>query len=142
MSDIFGQSTRNTGADMEFVDKASGTVVLGFRSAIGSLPVSSSADSLTAHAGGGQTSALQLTAAINRVTTVASGNDSVKLPVSTAGLEVTVINAAASNSLVAYGQTGDIINALSANTGFTVAANKVCVFFCCTAGQWHTQLTA
>ena len=46
------------------------------------------ADTLTAFAGGGQASALALTAQINRVTTVATAGDSVKLPAATAGAQV------------------------------------------------------
>jgi hypothetical protein len=142
MSDVFGVFTRNTGADMEFVDKTSGVVQFAFRNSVGNQTVVSSTDLLTAHAGGGQTSALQLAAAINRITTVATGNDSVKLPISVAGLDVVVINAASANSLNVFGQTGDIINALSANTAFAVAAGKTCTFYCCTAGQWHSILSA
>jgi len=142
MSDVFGVFTRNTGADMEFVDKTSGVVQFAFRTSVGSQTVVSSTDNLTAHAGGGQTNALQLAAAINRITTVATGNDSVKLPISVAGLDVVVINAAAANAMYVYPQTGDIINALSANTALSVAANKTATFYCCTAGQWHSLVTA
>lgn len=99
-------------------------------------------DTITAHAGGGQGSAVLLTTDINRVTTVASAADSVALPTSTPGSEVTVINAAASNSMNVFPQSGDQINALSANAAFAVAAGKVATFYCTTAGFWHSQLTA
>lgn len=102
----------------------------------------SAANALTAHVGGGQGSALQLAKEINRVTTVASAGDSVKLPVSVAGMAITVINAAAANAMDVFGQTGDVINALSANTALSVAANKTVTFYCAVAGTWNTVLTA
>lgn len=142
MADIYGVYCRNTGPDMEFVDKASGLVVFAFRNAVNNQIVQSVVDNITAHAGGGQTLAVLLTAAMNRVTTVASGNDSVLLPKSQVGLDVVVINAAASNSMNVYPQTGESINALAANTAFAVAANKVCTFYCCTSGIWHSLTTA
>lgn len=142
MSDMSTVAGRLNGADLEIYDKASGTVIMAFRNAIGSLPVVSSADALTAHAGGGQTNALAITTQIARVTTVASAGDSVKLPVATPGLEITVINAAATNSMNVFPATGDAINALSANSAFALAATKVVTFYCTVAGQWHSQLTA
>lgn len=141
MADISTVAGRINGSDIEIYDKATGTTVLAFRNAIGSLPVYSAADALTAHAGGGQASALQLAAIINRVTTVATIADSVKLPVATPGLEITVINAGA-NSMNVFPSTGDAINALGANTAFAMAATKVATFYCTVAGQWHSQLTA
>jgi hypothetical protein len=102
----------------------------------------SSANGLTAFSGGGQGSALQLAASINRVTTVAASNDSVKLPVSTAGSKCTVINSAASNSMNVFPQSGDQINALGANVAFAMIANKAADFYCAVAGQWNAVLSA
>lgn len=99
-------------------------------------------DALTAHAGGGQGSALALTAGINRVTTVGTAADSVVLPFAEPGMEVVVINAAASNSMNIFPASGDLINALSANTAIACAANKVMHFFCASAGKWNSLLTA
>jgi predicted glycosyltransferase len=108
----------------------------------GSYMTLSSVDGLTAKAGGGQSGATLLTAMMNRVTTVASAADSVLLPVSANGMNLTVINAAASNAMTMYPATGESINALSANTGFSIAAGKTVEVYCCTAGQWHTILSA
>lgn len=108
----------------------------------GSFLTQSSTDNLTAHAGGGQGSALPLTAMMNRVTTVASANDSVVLPVSANGMQITVINAAATNSMNLFPATGEQINALGANAAFAVAAGKTVEAYCVTAGQWHTILSA
>jgi hypothetical protein len=102
----------------------------------------SSANGLTAHAGGGQGSALALTSYINRVTTVGTAADSVLLPPAIAGEEVVVINAAAANSMNVFPTTGDAINALSANAAFAVASNKTAKFFCAVTGIWNVILTA
>lgn len=102
----------------------------------------SRANALTAFAGGGQGSALQLAAEINRVTTVATAGDSVKLPVSAAGMSVVVINAAAANAMDCFPATGEVINALSANTALSIAANKCVAFFCAVAGTWNSIVTA
>ena len=104
--------------------------------------VLSAANALTAHAGGGQASALQLSKQVNRVTTVGSAGDSVKLPAATAGLNVVVINAAAANAMDVFPASGEAINALSADTAISVAANKVIMFFCAVAGTWNSVLTA
>jgi hypothetical protein len=106
------------------------------------LPTYSTTNGITAFATGGQASAVQLTTVINRVTTVGSAADSVKLPAAVAGLSITVTNAAAANSMNVFPATGDAINALTANTALAVAANKTAVFSCAVAGQWHSVLTA
>jgi hypothetical protein len=108
----------------------------------GSYMTLSSVDNLTAKAGGGQSGATPLTAMMNRVVTVASAADSVLLPASAAGMNLTVINAHASNSMNMFPATGETINALSANAAFAVAAGKTVEVYCVSAGQWHTILSA
>ncbi len=102
----------------------------------------SSANALTAHAGGGQASALQLSHGINRVTTVTTGADSVKLPAAVAGMHVCVINAAASNAMNCYPLSGESINALTADTALSIVANKTVLFFCAVNGIWDSIVTA
>lgn len=97
---------------------------------------------ITAFAGGGQASATALTSMVNRVTVVATAGDSVKLPAATAGLSLTVINADAADSMNVFPNTGDAINALSANAAYAVAANKTATFYCAVAGTWNSNLTA
>jgi hypothetical protein len=99
---------------------------------------------LTAKVGGGQSATTPVTAAINRYTTVTTAADSATLPLTAnyIGQSITIVNAAAANSMTVYPNTGEIINALSANTGFAVAANKITEFFCTNAGQWHSITTA
>lgn len=111
-------------------------------------------DTITAFAGGGQTSAVVLTSSLNRVTTVGSANDSVKLPlcqtgptngvgggqpVSTTGQIMYAVNAAAANSMNVFPSTGGSINALSANSAYAVAANKT-VGFVCVGTIWYSLL--
>jgi hypothetical protein len=55
---------------------------------------------------------------------------------------VTVINAAASNAMNLFPATGDAINALSANTAFSIVAGKTALLVCAVAGTWHLVLSA
>lgn len=102
----------------------------------------SNANALTAFAGGGQGSALQLARQINRITTVASAGDSVKLPAALAGMQVTVINAAAANAMDCFPLSGEVINALPADTALSIVANKTVIFLCAVNGTWNSVLTA
>ena len=104
------------------------------------LPTTSYLNAITAKAGGGQqTSGITvLTRAINRITTVATAGDSVTLPASSPGLQITIINAAAANSLNVFPSTGDAINLLATNAAYAQAAAKVNTFYCTVAGVWHS----
>lgn len=102
----------------------------------------SAIDGLTAFAGGGQASALALTKDMNRVTTVATAADSVKLPAATPGKNITVVNAAAANAMNVFPQSGEAINALANDAAFSIPANKTVEFSCELAGKWHSILTA
>lgn len=104
--------------------------------------LNSTANAITAFAGGGQASAVLLTATINRVTTVGTAADSVKLPPATAGSRVIVFNKAAANSLNVFPATGGFINALAVNTAYALAATKGVEFVCVVDGTWDTILTA
>jgi len=104
--------------------------------------LSSVTNAITAAAGGGQANAVALVSTYNRVTTVASAADSVKLPAAVAGSRVVVFNKAASNSLNVFPSTGDIVNALSANAAYALAATKGVEFICMVNGTWDTILTA
>jgi hypothetical protein len=106
----------------------------------GSLQTSSAVNSLTAFAGGGQGSAVALTASVNRVTTVASVGDSVKLPASAVGLIIAVSNAAA-NAMDVFPATGDAINSLAINTALRISGGTTVTFWCSVAGTWHSSAT-
>ena len=93
---------------------------------------------IAALAGGGQGNATQLTAQTNRITTVATVGDSIKLPQALAGLELTVINKGA-NDMQVFGLGADVINSQTASTGVSQMYNSTVLYFCCVAGFWETE---
>jgi hypothetical protein len=104
----------------------------------GSLFTESAKDAITAFAGGGQTNATLLAAQTNRITTVATAADSVKLPVSAAGLEIIVINSGA-NAMQVFGSGTDTINDVATATGVSQPANSIDVYACPVAGKWYVE---
>lgn len=96
---------------------------------------------ITAFATGGQANAVALTTPINTVSTCATAGDSVKLPTAAPGAVVFVKNNGAA-ALDVFPATGDLINALTANTAVRLAAPSATIFFCTVAGTWHAQLPA
>lgn len=148
---------RVTGGNLEFFctvpgngGLAAGTIPFMYNYQAGGQITFLTADLLTAHAGGGQASGLQLAAKFNRVTTVATGGDSVVLPPAIAGLEIKVQNSGGSASLNVFPSSatqggvsgGDAINTLGANTAYALANAKMATFTCFTTGAWFTELTA
>lgn len=111
------------------------------KSKIGFL-IRSVSDNLVAAVGGGKTNALLLTSSINRVITVATGADSVKLPPSEAGLEVVIINDASANALQVFGSDSDTIDAIATGTGVALSAAKRATFYCSVAGKWQSSMGA
>lgn len=100
---------------------------------------------LTAHAGGGQASAqaLSASASFHEVTTVGSGNDSVKLPAATGSGNIHIIkNSAAANSLQVFGQSTETIDGVTSATGVAIAAGKARWFIDSAAGKWQSLLGA
>lgn len=142
MSDLSTVLGRLTGADLEIVDKASGAVVLAFRKDDGSLLALSSANALTASTSSDQAGGTPVTAQVNRVTTVGTAGDSLLLPAALAGTVLIVKNGHATNSIDMFPATGEVINALSANAAYALAATKAAVLFCSVDGRWDTILTA
>lgn len=122
----------------KFADTA-GTIEDSGISVVNNLLEQTAANALTAHSGGGQGSALALTAAINNVTTVAAAGDSVKLPASAAGLEITIANNGA-NSMQVYGAGTDTINGVATGTGVAQLPGQVVVYSCSVAGNWLANI--
>jgi hypothetical protein len=101
---------------------------------------------LTAHAGGGQSSALALPSntALIQVGTVASGNDSVALPYCVAPSQITLQNNAASNALQFYANAGtnpatattDTVNGNANTTAYTLPAQGITTLTCFKNGAW------
>ena len=106
----------------------------------GSFETQSYTDGLTAHAGGGQGSAVAITTMISRFTTVATAADSAILPTGVAGMSVTVINAGA-NAMSVFPDTGSQINAGGANVSVSIPAGKTANFVTTLAGAWHMLLS-
>lgn len=130
--------------DQEWFDKNSLKTVFAFRNSAGSAPAFGANDGLVALAGGGQTGATALAAngaVVNRITTVVNSGDSVILPSALAGMVIMVANSGANPSNV-FPATGEKINALAANSAFSLANGKNVIFFSPVAGQWYANLTA
>lgn len=98
----------------------------------------SATDSITAFAGGGQASAVQLTAEINRLTTVATAGDSAKLMAAVPGLTIIVINHGA-NAAQLYGLGTDTIDDVASGTGVSQMAGSVCIYSCTIVGKWYSN---
>jgi hypothetical protein len=98
----------------------------------------SAADNITAFPGGGQTNATLLSNELNKVTTVATSGDSVKLPPSMPGLTLVVTNKGA-NSMQVYGSGADTIDDSAAATGVSQMRGSVVIYACHTAGAWYTE---
>lgn len=97
-------------------------------------------DDVVAKAGGGQANAYPITCATTRVITVASSNDSLKLPsqAANAGGEFTVINDAASNALQVFPDVGGKIDKAAANAAVTLSAGNRVTFFATKALTWSS----
>ena len=97
-------------------------------------------DSITAGTTQTQAGATALTKDINRVTTVGSDNDGVKLPAATAGLEILIINADAGQDIQIWPNTGDAINGGSANAVDSSALGEGATrrYIAMDATNWYT----
>lgn len=96
---------------------------------------------ITAHAGGGQSSATALTAFASSVDTVGTAADSVILLPSAVGLMYMVYNSTA-NSMQVFGTSPDTINAVATATGVAQAAGKMAIYYCFAVGNWVRFLSA
>lgn len=99
-----------------------------------------STNAITAFATGGQTSAVAITTPFARITVCATIGDSVKLPLSVAGLCYTVTNSGATAADI-FPFLGDLIDALAVNTAIRLAPGTTAVFSCAVAGTWNCQST-
>ena len=110
---------------------------------------------ITAFAGGGQASATLLTAQFNKVATVATIADSVKLPpitpvpfslASIAPSTHVIVRNAGANSVQVFGSGTDTINDVATATGVAVAAGKTAIFYphslISGVGNWYMVLSA
>lgn len=98
-------------------------------------------DGIIATPGGGQTNARLLTKQYNRVATVGTAADSVKLPVSEPGLEIFIVNGSAT-SMQVFGSGTDTINGVATATGVAQAAGISALYVCTGSGRWFRLLSA
>lgn len=95
-------------------------------------------DTITAFAGGGQGSATLLGSSFNRITVVATAGDSVKLPASPkTGELITIRNDDSAEACDVFPNTGDQIEALGANTAFSLTAGSVVQLIATSTSQWY-----
>lgn len=102
---------------------------------LGNFWMESSVDGLTASATQTQAGATQLTMMLNRVATVATPGNAVRLPAALQGLEVCVINDGA-NPMTVFGSGTDLINGVAAATGIQQMTGSCAYYVCITAGKW------
>jgi len=95
-------------------------------------------DQITAFAGGGQAGATSLTGIVNRVTTVVSAFDSVKLPSTSPPHMIVVINTSA-NPMQVFGTATDTINGVAAATGIIQPPGSIDLYCCPAAGLWFVE---
>lgn len=103
-----------------------------------------SKNALTAKAGGGQATATQLLNGLNRVTVVATNDDSVQLPAAISGTIVGVMNADAAQSIKVFGKNGrtDTIDGTAGATGVNQAAGNQTFYVCYVDTVWNRLVGA
>jgi hypothetical protein len=98
----------------------------------------SAQDTITAKAGGTQATATQLTAELNKITTVVSAADAVKLPASAPGLTILIVNKGA-NPMQVFGTSPDLIDDVATATGVSQMPGSVVLYTCYATGNWYTE---
>jgi hypothetical protein len=93
-------------------------------------------DSITAHAGGGQANATALITEVNIITTCASANDSVLLPVAVKGMLITVKNEGAQAANV-YPQSSSYMNGTQ-NAAYSLAVGASIRFSAVDTTHWKS----
>ncbi len=91
---------------------------------------------IVAFATGGQANAVQLVSEHNKIDTVATATDSVRMPDARAGLSIWVNNDAAVNSLDVFPNFGDNFKGLAADVETPTAAQGFIKLFCYVDGEW------
>lgn len=91
---------------------------------------------ITAYATGGQAGAAQLTSSFNVVATVGTTGDSVKLPLASPGIKVTIFNEGA-NAMDVFPNTSDTLSGGAADTAVSLAAGSNITYFAIDATNWE-----
>lgn len=105
------------------------------------LQTSSFTNNITALAGGAQVGATLLTTMLNRLVTVVTIGDSIRMMTAVPGLVIQIANSSA-NSANLFPAVGDQINSLGVNVAFAVAGGKNVTLFCVAPNLWHAILSA
>ena len=112
-------------------------------------------DNITAHAGGGQASAVPLVTEVNRITVAANSGDSVMLPATTQypssgdayqigsvvqgiGQTILVINHG-TNPIGVYGAGTDTIDDVATGTGVSQMNGSMVIYTCTSVGKWYSE---
>lgn len=132
-----------------FVDRAKGKTAISTQyMSRGGAFYTSCEDSIVATPSGTQATSHLLAQQQNRITTVATAGDGVRLPPAIAGASVVVTNDAAANACNVWPSSqaqggvtgGDKINELAANAAFSqTVALGVVIYFCFSNGTWRTK---
>lgn len=101
-----------------------------------------SSSSITAHAGGTQAAATQVTSAITLIAVCATAGDSVVLPPATGGQLLWVINAGAASCQIFATPGPGTINGIANGTGIALAAGKSITLMSPIAAAWFGVLSA
>lgn len=126
----------DAGASANFVLSEGAATINGAKT-FGSIQNLKASNAITAFATGGQASGTLLTSQINSITTCATAGDSVRLPTSVAGMIIQVSNLGAAYADV-FPISGDLIDALAANTAIRLAVGESIIFTCSVAGSWKS----
>lgn len=102
----------------------------------------STQSAVTATPAGTAVTSLLLSSANVNVAVVATANDGVRLPPAVAGLEVSIVNSDAADSLQIFATGTDTINATAGATGVALAAGAAAIFRCIKAGNWRRFVSA
>lgn len=149
---VLGRSTAGAGDVEEIACTAAGRALLDDVDApaqlitLGAAPAAnptftgsvrkSATAAITAHAAGGQASAVELVSDINEVSVCATAADSVKLSGGIAGMEIMVVNRGAAE-MDLFPAVGDFLNELAVDTAVSIAINATAIAFCYIADNWE-----
>jgi len=116
---------------------APGSVTSTGNLTVNGLTFESATTGITAFAGGGQSGATPLTHSYNVVTTVATANDSVVLPASGVGLEISVVNLGA-HTLAVFPAGGDQIDGGATGAAVLIPTGGTATYQSVNSGNWYT----
>jgi len=94
---------------------------------------------ITAHAGGGQANAYQLTKKVNKVTVCATLGDSVKLPIGVPGMVLHVWHMG-SKAMFLYPSSGGQLNDYSIDSYGELYGTDIKMFTCYATNKWYYLL--